>query len=111
MSCGGQDQRPGKFDGWVRAIPGVNHCDPMLVRGGYIDRRVYGSRRGNELEIGRRSMTLRGSGVRSRIAQTTSNGRNLSTRADGSETWSLKTVISALFERTDQSAISKATCW
>src|SRR6202040_3711972 len=53
MSCAGQDQRPGKFDGWVRAIPGVNHCDPMLVRGGYIDRRVYGSRRGNELEIGK----------------------------------------------------------
>src|SRR6202049_4942703 len=35
----------------VRPIPRVNHCDPMLARGGDIDRRVSRSRRGNELEI------------------------------------------------------------
>ena len=54
MSSGGQDQRPGKFDRRVRPIPRVNHCDPMITRGGGdIDRRVYRSRRGNELEIGK----------------------------------------------------------
>src|SRR6266568_1765416 len=45
--------RPGKFDRRVRPIPRVNHCDPMIARGGDIDRRVYRSRRGNELEIGK----------------------------------------------------------
>src|ERR1700732_304142 len=79
-------------------------------------RLCYGCQTGIEppprsLRLGRRSITLRGSGVRSRMTQTTSNGRSLSTRADGSETWSLKTVIAALFERADQSAISKATFW
>src|ERR1700704_5910048 len=53
MSRGGQDQRPGKFDRWVRAISRVNHCDPMIVRGLDIDRRISRSRRGNELEIGK----------------------------------------------------------
>src|ERR1700688_4159608 len=53
MSYAGQDQRPGKFDGRVRSIPRVNHCDPMVARGGDIDRRVDGSSRGNELEIGK----------------------------------------------------------
>src|SRR5713226_9637519 len=53
MSRGGQDQRPGKFDRWVRPIPRVNHWDPMSARGGDIDRRVSSSRRGNELEIGK----------------------------------------------------------
>src|SRR3989454_2455412 len=52
MSRGGQDQRPGNFDRRVRPIPRVNHCDPMIARGGDIDRHVYRSRRGNELEIG-----------------------------------------------------------
>src|SRR5579863_9273301 len=51
MSRGGQDQRPGKFDGRVRAIPGVNYRDPVVAGGGDIDRRVSGSRRGDELEI------------------------------------------------------------
>src|SRR6202011_6175481 len=51
MSRGGQDQRPGKFDRRVRPIPRVNHCDPMIASGSDIDRRVYRSRRGNELEI------------------------------------------------------------
>src|ERR1700726_416037 len=53
MSRGGQDQRPGKFDRRVRPIPRVNHGDPMIARGGEIDRRVSKSRRGNELEIGK----------------------------------------------------------
>src|ERR1700674_3641957 len=49
MSRGGQDQRPGKFDRGVRPISRVNHGDPMIARGGDIDRRVSRSRRGNEL--------------------------------------------------------------
>src|ERR1700688_5279813 len=53
MSRGGQDQRPGKFYCRVRAIPGVDHSDPMIARGGDIDRRVSKSRRGNEFEIGK----------------------------------------------------------
>jgi hypothetical protein len=53
VSRGGQDQRPGKFDGRVRTIPGVDHCDPMIARGGDIDRRAHSSRRGNELEMGK----------------------------------------------------------
>src|SRR6202011_1406612 len=53
MSRGGQDQRPGQFDRRVRPISRVNQCDPLIARGGDIDRRVYGSRRGNELEIGK----------------------------------------------------------
>src|SRR4029077_10039846 len=53
MSRGGQDQRPGKFDGRVRPIPRVNHRDPMIAGGGDIDRRVSSSRRGNELEVGK----------------------------------------------------------
>src|ERR1700694_4695468 len=53
MSRGGQDQRPGKFDRWVRPIPRVNHGDPMIAGGGDIDRRVSRSRRGDELEIGK----------------------------------------------------------
>src|ERR1700733_9395608 len=53
MSCAGQDQRPGKLDGRVRPIPRVNHCDPAIARDGNINRGVYGSSRGNELEIGK----------------------------------------------------------
>src|SRR5882762_6606336 len=53
VSRGAQDQRPGKFDRRVRPIPRVKQCDPMLARSGDIDRRVYSSRRGNELEIGK----------------------------------------------------------
>src|SRR6202051_1087806 len=53
VSRGGQDQRPGKFDGGVRAIPRVNYCDPTVAGGSDIDRRVSSSRRGNELEIGK----------------------------------------------------------
>src|SRR5260370_613213 len=34
-------------------MPRVKHCDLMIARGGDIDRRVYSSRRGNELEIGK----------------------------------------------------------
>ena len=44
-------QRPSKFDGRIRPIPRVNHCNPMIARGGDINRRVHGSSRGNELEI------------------------------------------------------------
>src|ERR1700738_1009243 len=51
MSRGGQDQRPCKFDRWVRPMSCVNHYDPMIARGLDIDRRVSRSRRGNELEI------------------------------------------------------------
>jgi hypothetical protein len=58
---------------------------------------------------GSRSMIARGSGVLSRMTQTTSNGSSLSTSAPGSAIWSLKTVISARSVRTDQSAIFKAT--
>src|SRR3989442_11951463 len=53
MSRGGQDQRPSKFDRRVRPIPRVKHCDAVMARGGDIDRRVYSSGRGNELEIGK----------------------------------------------------------
>src|SRR4029077_3712124 len=53
ISRGGQDQRPGKFDRRIRPIPRMNHCDPMIAGGSDIDRRVYRSRRGNELEIGK----------------------------------------------------------
>src|SRR5437016_2007150 len=53
VSRGGQDRRPGKFDRWVRPIPRVNHCDPMLACGDEIDCRVSRSGRGNELEIGK----------------------------------------------------------
>src|SRR5260221_1167351 len=53
MCRGGKDQRPGQFDRWVRLIPSVHHCDPLLARGGDIDRRVSRPRRGNELEIGK----------------------------------------------------------
>jgi hypothetical protein len=52
-------------------------------------------------------LASRGNGVRSRIAQTMSNGRSLSTRADASRTRSLKTVISARPETLDQSAVLK----
>src|SRR5882762_1512275 len=51
MSCGGEDQRPGQFDRWVRPVSRVNHCDPVLARSGDIDRRVSVPRRGNEPEI------------------------------------------------------------
>ena len=53
----------------------------------------------------------RGCAVGSRVTQITSNGRSLSTRVDGSATWPLKTVISALSERGDQSAICNTTLW
>src|SRR5258708_32819861 len=51
VSRGGQDQRPGKFDRRVRPMPCVNHSDVMIARGDDINRRVYRSSRGNELEI------------------------------------------------------------
>jgi hypothetical protein len=44
MSRGGQVQRPGKFDRRIRPIPRVNYSDPMISRGGDIDRRVSRSR-------------------------------------------------------------------
>ena len=53
ISRRGQDQRPGKFDRRVRPIPRMNYCDPMIAGSGDIDRRVYRSRRGDELEIGK----------------------------------------------------------
>ncbi|BBZ14742.1 hypothetical protein MBRA_49370 [Mycobacterium branderi] len=60
---------------------------------------------------GKRSMTLRGNGVRSRITHTTSNGAKRSTTASGSATWSLKVVISARAATDDQSAMLSATFW
>ncbi len=49
---GGQDQRPGKFDRWVRPIPRVNHHNPYsLAAATSIDR--FQTRRRNELEIGK----------------------------------------------------------
>src|SRR3984893_1897375 len=71
MSRRGQDQRPGKFDRRVRAIPRVNHCDPMVARGGHIDRRVSRSRRGNELEIGKALNDV--AGQRGSLAHDTNN--------------------------------------
>ncbi len=48
------------------------------------------------LSLGSRSMTVRGSGDRSRITMTTSKERGLrSASSSASKTWSLKTVISA----------------
>jgi hypothetical protein len=55
---------------------------------------------------GKRPMTDRGSGVRSRMTQTTSNGRRRSTISSKLDKWSLKTVITARPARGDQSAIS-----
>ncbi len=59
--------------------------------------------------FGRRSMMLRGSGVRSRITKTTSKGARRSTSRSGSDSWSLKTVMSARSATADQSAMSSAT--
>src|ERR1700719_3700757 len=53
MSRGGEDQRPGKFNRRVRSVSRMNHFDPMVTGGRDIDRRVYMSRRGDELEIGK----------------------------------------------------------
>src|SRR5580658_6447726 len=53
ISRRGQDQRPGQFDRWVRPIPRMDYCDPMIAGSGDVDRRVYRSRRGDELEIGK----------------------------------------------------------
>jgi len=58
---------------------------------------------------GKRPMTDRGSGVRSRMTQTTSNGRRRSTTLSRLDKWSLKTVIAARPASGDQSAISSAT--
>jgi hypothetical protein len=55
---------------------------------------------------GKRPMTDRGSGVRSRMTQTTSNGRRRSTISSKLDKWSLKTVITARPASGDQSAIS-----
>jgi hypothetical protein len=55
---------------------------------------------------GKRPMTDRGSGVCSRITQTTSNGRRRSTISSKFDKWSLKTVITARPASGDQSAIS-----
>jgi hypothetical protein len=54
---------------------------------------------------GNRSMTDRGSGVRSRMTQTTSKGSSRPTSASESDKWSLKTVIVARLVSGDQSAI------
>ena len=61
--------------------------------------------------FGRRSMMLRGSGVRSRITKTTSKGAKRSTSRSGSDSWSLNTVMSARSAIAGQSAISSATFW
>jgi len=55
---------------------------------------------------GKRPMTDRGKGVRSRMTQTTSNGRRRSTTLSKLDKWSLKTVITARPASGDQSAIS-----
>src|SRR5258706_10439594 len=55
---------------------------------------------------GKRSMTDRGGGVRSRMTQTTSNGRRRSTISSKFDKWSLKTVITA---RAAASRPSRAT--
>jgi hypothetical protein len=60
---------------------------------------------------GNRSMTDRSSGVRSRMTQTTSNGRRRSTTSSGLNRSSLNTVITARPSSGDQSAISSATFW
>jgi|HubBroStandDraft_4_1064222.scaffolds.fasta_scaffold16852_2 hypothetical protein len=56
-------------------------------------------------------MMLRGSGDRSRMTQMTSKGINRSITASGSARWSLKTVRSARWPSTDQSALSSAAFW
>jgi len=58
---------------------------------------------------GKRPMTERGSGVRSRMTQTTSNGRRRSTTLSTLDKWSLKTVISARPVSGAQSAVSSDT--
>jgi len=60
---------------------------------------------------GRRSMTVRGSGVRSRITHTTSKGTSRSMTASRSAMWSVNTVMSARATTSDQSAMLKATFW
>ena len=52
-----------------------------------------------------------GSGVRSRMTQTTSNARSRSTRASTSVTVSEKISIDARDRTSDQSAIVSATPW
>ncbi len=56
-------------------------------------------------------ITSRGSGVRSRIATTTSYAASRSTSAAGSTTWSAKVSTSTRPSSGDQSATSSATCW
>jgi hypothetical protein len=56
-------------------------------------------------------MISRENGVRSRIAQTTSNGFKRATISAGTETWLLNTVMSARSFSGDQSALFSATFW
>ena len=66
----------------------MNYGDPMVARGGNIDRRVSTSRRGNELEIGK---ALNGvAGQRGPLAQDTNDikGSNRSITASESARWS-----------------------
>ena len=77
----------------------------MIARGGDIDRRVRGSRRGNELEIGK---TLNdGAGQRCSLAHDADHVERPEALDDffGLDTWSLKTVIVARPASGDQSAI------
>ena len=60
---------------------------------------------------GSRSRVERGSGVRSRIAQSTSKPFSRSTTASTSARWSLKTVTVARPSSTDQSARRNAAFW
>src|SRR6267378_1765751 len=47
-----QDKGPCKFDGWGRPVSGMGNRDPAFCCCSDVDRRIYGPRRADELEIG-----------------------------------------------------------
>src|SRR2546426_10941562 len=47
-----QDKGPCKFDGWGRPVSGMGNRDPAICCCSDVDRRIYGPRRADELEIG-----------------------------------------------------------
>ena len=61
--------------------------------------------------LGSRSNSARGTGMRSRITQTTSKSASARAAASTSLRRSLKTTTRWLFCRPDQSAMRKATFW
>jgi hypothetical protein len=65
----------------------------------------------SSFRFGSRSSTLRGKGVRSRIATTTSKGCRRRTSASSSPMWSANSTTSTGSGTRDQSAYAAATYW